>query len=145
MAEQTQFLKKVIERSPLETEVQAQTATNIVFRILRDMVSRETVENVGEELKTEDPMADMEINDLWKDTNSMVSFFSRLSPLQQIGFSPDIFMKRLKQEAALAESIDPQTVAQAVFSALKEELPSDRVQEITQSLPQDMRQIWSAA
>lgn len=142
MAEQTQFLQKVIDRSSLETENQAQTATNIVFRILRDMVSRGTVERVGGELQTEDPDADMALNDLWKDTNPMVSFFSRLSPVQQISFSPTVFMSRLNEEAALPANVDPKEVAKAIFSATKEELSAERVQEITQSLPKEMKQIW---
>lgn len=142
---QDSFLEKVISRSNLKTENDAQVATNIVFRILRDMVTPETSDNIADELRKEAPTADMEIKDLWKDTNPMVSFFSRLSPIQPLKLSPGLFMTRLKQEAALAEDADAQTVAKAVFSATKEELSQERVQEIANSLPDEISQLWQQA
>lgn len=135
MAEQTQFLQKVIDRSSLETENQAQTATNIVFRILRDMVSRETVDHVGEDLQMQDPDADMALNDLWKDTNPMVSFFSRLSPVQKINFSPTLFMSRLNEEAALPVSVEAEEVVKAVFSALKKSFPMNACRKLLSRYP----------
>ena len=145
MAEQKAFLEKVLDRSNLKTENEAQVATNIVFRILRDMVTPETSDKIADELRKEEPIADMELKDLWKDTNPMVSFFSRISPIQKLNLSPGVFMTRLKQEAALPEDADAQTVVKAVFSATKEELSQERVQEITDSLPTEMSQLWQQA
>ncbi|MEY4517875.1 MAG: hypothetical protein RLZZ499_474, partial [Cyanobacteriota bacterium] len=66
---------------------EAQTATNAVFRILRDLLPREEVDKLADELRKEEPNADMEIKDLFKDTNPMVSFFSYISPIQQLNIS----------------------------------------------------------
>ena len=73
MAEQTQekhqaFLDKVIANTNLQTLNEAQTATNAVFRILRDLLPREEVDKLADELRKEEPNADMEIKDLFKDS-----------------------------------------------------------------------------
>jgi uncharacterized protein (DUF2267 family) len=49
--EQKTFLDKVVERSSLQTENDAQHAANIVFRILRDMMSNATDKRIEEDLK----------------------------------------------------------------------------------------------
>ena len=111
MAEQTQeknkaFLEKVVAETNLETINEAQTATKVVFRILRDLLPREEVDKLADELRGEDiPNANMEIKDLFKDTNPMVSFFSYISPIQQLNISKDTFMLRLKQEGAVSRAI----------------------------------------
>jgi uncharacterized protein (DUF2267 family) len=146
MAEQQQsFLERVIERSNLETENQAQVATKVTFRILRDMVTPEESDQIADDLRKEDPAADMEIKDLWKDTNPMVSFFSRLSPVQPIKIGPGVFRTRLKQEGALPDYADPENVAKAIFSATKEELSPERVQELSTILPDELGQWWQEA
>lgn len=143
--QQQSFLEKVIDRSPLETINQAQTATNVVFRILRDMVSKETSDRVAEELRQEAPRADMEVKDLWQDTNFMVAFFSRISPMRPLEISPSVFKTRLDQEGSLPADADTDTVAKAVFSATKEELTSERSREIASYLPEEIRQLWEQA
>ncbi|GAB4232004.1 MAG: hypothetical protein Kow00121_60150 [Elainellaceae cyanobacterium] len=149
MAEQAQqqkpFLQKVMDQGQLQTPNEAQVAANVVFRILRDMLSRDTRDRVKADLHTKDPIADMEIADLWEDTNVMVSFFSRLSPAQDLHISPGVFMLRLKQEAALPTEVAPETVAKAVFSATKDELPQARIQEVASALPNEVRQLWEQA
>jgi uncharacterized protein (DUF2267 family) len=143
--EQQAFLEKVMQQSNLQTVNEAQTATKVVFRILRDMVDRDTSDNVADELREEAPEADMEIKDLWKDTNPMVSFFSRISPARPLKVSPGVFMLRLQQEGALPSDTEPQQVAKAVFSATKDELSEARIQEVAGFLPDDIRQLWVAA
>lgn len=145
MTEQTQFLEKVRKKSGLETLNEAQAATNVVFRIMRDMVTPDTSDRISEELRVEDPDADLEVKDLWKDNNPMVSFFSRLSPVQPLKFSEGIFMSRLRQEAALPNEANAQQVAQAVFSATKEELSQERVREISNVLPNEIQTLWKQA
>lgn len=151
MAEQTQeknkaFLDKVIANSKLETVNEAQTATKVVFRILRDLLPREEVDKLADELRGEEaPNADMEIKDLFKDTNPMVSFFSYISPVQQLNISKDTFMLRLNQEGAVRHDTDPEEVTKAVFSATKDELSQAQIDNVTKCLSDEIRAIWQQA
>ena len=142
MAENQPFLEKVMNRSNLENMNEAQVATNALFRIMRDMVTRDTSDKVAEELRQEEPLADMELKDLWKDTNPMVSFFSRMSPARPLNIKPGTFMLRFKQEGALPESANREQVVKAVFSATKEELSQERIAEISGFLPDQICQMW---
>lgn len=148
MASQTQhksFLDKVIERSSLQTTNDAERATNIVFRILRDMMLNKTSDRIEEDLKANASESEQEVLDLWKDPNVMVAFFSRISPAQNLHIKPGTFMLRLQQEGALPAGVAPEEVAEAVFSATKEILPPERNQEIASLLPGEIRQIWEQA
>ena len=149
MAEQTQeknkaFLDKVIAETNLETINEAQTATKIVFRILRDLLPREEVDKLADELRGEDaPNADMEIKDLFKDTNPMVSFFSYISPIQQLNIDKDTFMLRLKQEGAVRHDTDAEAVTKAVFSATKAEISQKQIENVANCISDDeLRSIW---
>ena len=152
MAEQTQeknktFLDKVIANSNLQTVNEAQTATKVVFRILRDLLPREEIDKLADELRGEEaPNADMEIKDLFKDTNPMVSFFSYISPIQQLNISKDTFMLRLNQEGAVRHDTDPETVTRAVFNATKEELSSEQIANVAKCISDnELRAIWQQA
>ncbi|EAZ91390.1 DUF2267 domain-containing protein [Crocosphaera chwakensis] len=147
MAEQTQeqqktFLAKVIEQSGLENDNDAQAATKVVFRIMRDLIPSDQIEQIEQQLHQEAPKADMEIADLWNDPNVMVAFFSRVSPFRQLPIGSNTFFLRLDQEAALPEGVEAKKVTKAVFSALKDELPQQKSREIAQYLPDDIRQLW---
>ena len=139
------FLDKVIERSGLQTVNEAQRATNIVFRILRDMMLNKTSDQIEKDLRERAPESEREVIDLWQDPNVMVAFFSRISPAQNLHIKPGVFMLRLKEEGALPEEISPEKVTEAVFSATKEILSSERNQEIAALLPGEVRQIWERA
>lgn len=148
MTEQTQqqsFLDKVMEKSGLQTTNEAEQATSIVFRILRDMMLNETSNQIEQDLKAGTSDAAQKVVDLWQDPNVMVAFFSRISPAQNLHIKPGVFMLRLKQEGALPEDVTPENVAEAVFSATKEILPTERNQEIAALLPGEIRQIWERA
>ena len=151
MAQQTQeknkpFLDKVIANSNLQTVNEAQTATKVVFRILRDLLPREEVDKLADELRGEEaPNADMEIKDLFKDTNPMVSFFSYISPIQQLNIPKDTFMLRLNQEGAVRHDTDPEEVTKAVFSATKDELSQAQIDNVTKCLSDEIRAIWQQA
>ena len=152
MAEQTQeknqaFLDKVIANSNLNTVNEAQTATKVVFRILRDLLPREEVDKLADELRGEEaPNADMEIKDLFKDTNPMVSFFSYISPIQQLNISKDTFMLRLNQEGAVRHDTDAEAVTKAVFSATKEEISQEQIENVAKCISDDeLRSIWLQA
>ena len=152
MAEQTQeknkaFLDKVIAETNLETVNEAQTASKVVFRILRDLLPREEVDKLADELRGEEaPNADMEIKDLFKDTNPMVSFFSYISPIQQLNINKDTFMLRLKQEGAVRHDTDAEAVTKAVFGATKAEISTEQIENVAKCISDDeIRAIWQQA
>ncbi|WP_036478242.1 DUF2267 domain-containing protein [Myxosarcina sp. GI1] len=150
--EQTQekqqaFLDKVITNTSLETVNEAQTATKVTFRILRDCLPREEVDKLADELRGEEaPKADMEVKDLWKDPNPMVSFFSYISPAQNLNISKDVFLLRLKQEGAVRHEADAETVTKAVFKATKDELSQEQVSNVAKSITDnELSQLWQQA
>ena len=151
MAQQTEeknkaFLDKVIANTNLETVNEAQTATKVVFRILRDLLPREEVDKLADELRGEEaPNADMEIKDLFKDTNPMVSFFSYISPIQQLNIDKDTFMLRLQQEGAIKSNADAEQVTKAVFNATKAELSPEQIENVTKCLTDDICTLWQQA
>ena len=151
MAEQTldrnkAFLEKVVAETNLETINEAQTATKVVFRILRDLLPREEVDKLADELREDAPKADMELKDLFKDTNPMVSFFSYISPIQQLNINKDTFMLRLKQEGAVRHDTDAEAVTKAVFGATKAEISSEQIDNVAKCISDDeIRTIWQQA
>lgn len=148
MAQQTQqksFIDKVLERSSLQTANEAERATNIVFRILRDMMLNKTSDQIEQDLKEKAPESEQDAIDLWQDPNVMVAFFSRISPAQNLHIKPGVFMLRLQQEGALPDGVPPENVTAAVFSATKEILSAERNQQIADILPGEIRQIWEQA
>ena len=148
MADQTQeknkaFLDKVIAETNLKSVNEAQTATKVVFRILRDLLPREEVDKLADELREDAPKADMEIKDLFKDTNPMVSFFSYISPIQQLNIDKDTFMLRLKQEGAVRHDTDAEAVTKAVFNATKAEISQEQIENVANCISDDeLRSIW---
>lgn len=150
MAEQPEqqpksFLATIISQSELRTENEAQVAAKVVFRILRDLMPTDQIDRISAELHEAAPKADMEIADLWNDPNVMVAFFSRISPLRQLPISSGTFLLRLNQEGALPREADARNVTQAVFSALKRELPEPQKSEVAQYLPDEICQLWQTA
>lgn len=144
-AQQQSFLDKVLERSSLQTANEAERATNVVFRILRDMMLNKTSDKIEADLKAGASESEQDVIDLWQDPNVMVAFFSRISPAQNLHIKPGTFMLRLQQEGTLPKGVAPEEVAGAVFSATKEILPPQRNQEIAALLPDEIRQIWEQA
>ena len=153
--EHNSFLEKVMVHSGLADIYDARDITEVVFRTMRDMMTNEAVDHVAEELHsplmegnkdktiyTATPLA-TEVEDLWKDTNPIVHFLSRVRPVLNI--SDKTFLFRIKQEASLPSTVEPEQVVKAVFSATKDELSSDRVQEIAEFLPGTVRQLWQEA
>jgi uncharacterized protein (DUF2267 family) len=142
------FLEKVMFKGELEDIFDARDITEVVFRTMRDMMTNEASDRVADELHkeaepTEDKALQNEIADLWKDTNPIVSFLSRIRP--PLIIKPDTFLFRIRQEAGLPQGVEPETVIKAVFSATKDELSEDRVKEIAGFLPGEIRQMWEQA
>jgi uncharacterized protein (DUF2267 family) len=142
------FLEKVMFKGELEDIFDARDITEVVFRTMRDMMTTEASDRVADELHkeaepTEDKALQNEIAELWKDTNPIVSFLSRIRP--PLIIKPDTFLFRIRQEAGLPQGVEPETVIKAVFSATKDELSEDRLKEIADFLPGEIRQMWEQA
>lgn len=154
-AQHHSFLEKVMLKAGLADLYDARDITEVVFRTMRDMMSNESVDRVAAELhtplmeKNDDrtiytatPLA-TEVEDLWQDTNPVVHFLSRIRPTLEI--RDTTFLFRVKQEASLPPTVEPEQVVKAVFSATKDELSPDRIQEIAEFLPGTVRQLWQTA
>ncbi len=142
------FLEKVMVKGDLEDIFDARDITEVVFRTMRDMMTTEVSDQVAEELHkeaepTEDKALQNEVADLWKDTNPIVAFLSRVRPPLKI--KPENFIRRVNQEGGLAQGDDPKQVINAVFSATKDELSEERIREIAGFLPDEIREMWEQA
>lgn len=142
------FLEKVMLKGNLSDPFDARDITEVVFRTMRDMMSTEAADRVASELHdsalpTKDKALQNEVADLWKDTNPIVSFLSRVRP--PLIIKSDTFLFRVKQEAGLQPDVSPEMVVKAVFSATKDELSTDRIHEIASFLPDKIREMWEQA
>ena len=151
----TPFLEKVALKGGISDLYDARDITEVVFRTMRDMMTNEAVEHVSGELHvpldadnpdqtlyTATPKA-TEVADLWEDTNPIVHFLSHIRPPLKI--KADTFLFRVKQEAGLQQNVSPEMVISAVFSATKDELSQERIQEVAGFLPDQIRQLWEKA
>jgi uncharacterized protein (DUF2267 family) len=151
----TPFLEKVALKGGISDLYDARDITEVVFRTMRDMMSDEVVENVSNELHvpldggnpdqtlyTATPKA-TEVSDLWEDTNPIVHFLSHIRPPLKI--KADTFLFRVKQEGGLQQNVSPEQVISAVFSATKDELSQERIQEVAGFLPDEIRKLWETA
>ena len=142
------FLEKVMIKANLEDIFDARDATEVVFRTMRDMMTTEAAGRVAEELHepmepTEDKALQNEIADLWKDTNPITRWLSRVRPPLKI--KSGTFLFRINQEAGLPRAVGGESLTKAVFSATKDELSEERIQEIASFLPDEIRQLWNEA
>ncbi|NJM72914.1 MAG: DUF2267 domain-containing protein [Scytonema sp. RU_4_4] len=149
------FLEKVKVKGNLEDIYDARDITEVVYRVMRDLMTTEAADRVAEELEnkpaeiTDDKALQMEIVDLWKDTNPIVGFLSRVRPPWQgpgiFKIDSDRFLFRVANEGGLPPNVDREQVVKAVFSATKDELSQERIQEIASWLPDKVRQLWEEA
>lgn len=144
----TPFLEKVQLKAGLSDLYDARDITEVVFRTMRDMMTNEAVDRVTNELHeemlpTDEKALQNEVADLWKDTNPLVRFLSRVRP--PLIIRDETFLFRVAQEGGLPPTTNPETVVKAVFSATKDELSPERVKEVAEFLPGIVRQLWEAA
>ena len=157
------FLEKVMIKSGLEDIFDARDVTEVLYRAMRDLMPTETIDRVTDELHkealpTKDKAMQMEIADLWKDTNPIVGFLSRIrkpfdhsnrhNPGDISNVNDERFLTRVKNESPMAVTgydLDREQVVTAVFSATKEELSEERIKEIAEYLPGKVRQLWEEA
>jgi len=148
------FLEKVMVKGGFADPYDARDFTEVVFRVMRDLMTTEAADNVKAELHeevlhTDEKALQMEIADLWKDTNPIVGFLSRVRPPWQgpepFKIDSDRFLFRCANEGGLPPTIEREQAVKAVFSATKDELSSERIQEVASWLPQKVRQLWQEA
>lgn len=155
------FLEKILLKSGLEDLFDARDVTIVIFRAMRDLMTTEAADRVEDELHkealpTEDKALNKEIAELWEDTNPIVHFLSKIrQPFFHDAKSSDItnvnderFLFRVKNEAPMAvtgHDVDRDQVVKAVFSATKDELSPERIQEIAGCLPGRVKELWEQA
>jgi len=148
------FLEKVMVKGGLPDIFDARDLTEVTFRVMRDLMSTEAADRVEQELHkpaeiTEDKSLQMEIADLWHDTNPIVGFLSRVRPPWDgpgiFKIDSDRFLFRVANEGTMPPSADREQVVKAIFSATKDELSQDRIEEIASWLPDVVRQMWQEA
>lgn len=139
MDSQQAFLEKIRIEGNLKDLKEARHAAEVVYRTMRDVMPNEATDRVSDELDDHAPEI---AENLWKDTNPIVYFLSRVRP--QLDIKPENFLVRLRQEANLPGA-DAETIIKAVFSATKDELSQDRVAEISNYLPGEIGEFWQQA
>lgn len=148
-SENEPFLEKVKIKAGVDDIFDARDISEVVFRTMRDLMTTEASDRVSDELKGEkavpsdDQSLQDDISQLWKDTNPIVAFLSRVRPVLNI--DDETFLFRIRQEGGLQRGIEPEVAINAVFSATKDELSQERIQEIAEVLPGKIRQIWEKA
>lgn len=149
------FLEKVMVRGNLSDPYDARDITQVVFRVMRDVMSTQEADQIEAELHepvldTDRKRLQMEVAELWHDTNPLVSLLSRLRPpltgMAPFGIDSDLFLRRVDTEAPVPPTSNGTIVTKAVFSATKDELSKERTEEITTWLPEgEVRTLWQEA
>jgi uncharacterized protein (DUF2267 family) len=154
------FLEYVMVEGGFADPYDARDFTEVVFRIMRDLMTTEAADRVADELHEEmmpttEKALQMEVTDLWKDTNPLVGFLSRVRPPWQgpgiFKINSDRFFFRAANEGGLermpeAKDKERKQAVKAVFTATKKELSAERIAEIATWLPEDgVRELWNEA
>ncbi|BAY09857.1 DUF2267 domain-containing protein [Calothrix sp. NIES-2098] len=152
--EHRSFLEKVMVKAGFADLYDARDFSEVVFRVMRDLMTTDAIDRVESELHheavpTDEKALQMEVAELWKDTNPIVRFLSRVrQPLRgpaPVGIDSNLFLTRVANEGGLPGTVDRDRAIQAVFSATKDELSQERIQEIAGWLPDRVRALWEQA
>jgi len=151
----TPFLEKVKIKGGLSDIYDARDITEVVFRVMRDVMTTAEADRVQAELHdaaipTDEKALQMEVADLWRDTNPIVGLLSRIRPPLKgpapLGIDSKLFLIRVDNEASVPKTVNAEHVITAVFSATKDELSEDRIQAVAEWLPEGkVREIWQSA
>jgi uncharacterized protein (DUF2267 family) len=156
------FLEKVAIDGGFSNAYDARDFTEVVFRVMRDLMTTEAADRVAAELSDEETLPDtgdkslqMDVVELWRDTNPLVGFLSRVRPPWQgpgiFKIDSERFMFRVANEGGLKRIDNDRYSARnravkAVFAATKQELSADRVQEIANWMPEgEVLELWQQA
>lgn len=146
------FLEKIKLQSGLDDVYDARDVSEVVFRTMRDLMPNSVVDRVTAELdkpalnasqSSHDRALQCTIADLWRDTNPLVRIVSRLR--QPLIFDAETFLFRVQQEGGIQRGVSAETVVRAVFAATKPELSQERINEIAEHLPDQIKQLWIRA
>ncbi|MBW4654390.1 MAG: DUF2267 domain-containing protein [Kaiparowitsia implicata GSE-PSE-MK54-09C] len=152
--EHRSFLEQVAVKGGFADLYDARDFTEVVFRVMRDLMTTEASDRVeselqGEVMPTDDKALQMDVAQLWHDTNPIVSFLSRVRPPWQgpgiFKIDSDRFLFRVANEGGLPRNIDREQAVSAVFTATKAELSDERIQEIAEWLPEQVLRLWQQA
>jgi uncharacterized protein (DUF2267 family) len=134
------FLEYVMVEGGFADPYDARDFTEVVFRIMRDLMTTEAADRVADELHeeimpTDEKALQLEVIDLWKDSNPIVAFLSRVRPPWQgpgiFKINSDRFFFRAANEGGLerppeGKDAERKHAVKAVFTATKRELsPAD--------------------
>lgn len=144
----SQFLEVVKRKAGLEDLYDARDIAEVVFRTMRDMMNTELSDRIAAELdgkflSTGDGASQDKLAEVWKDTNLLVRFLSRIR--KPLIIETDTFLFRIGQEAGLSRGVTPEEATEAVFSALKQELSAECSEEVAKVLTSELRQAWRSA
>ncbi len=154
------FLEYVMVEGGFADPYDARDFTEVVFRIMRDLMTTEAADRVASELHeeimpTDEKALQLEVTDLWKDSNPIVAFLSRVRPPWQgpgiFKIDSDRFFFRAANEGGLERDSDDKDgrrkrAVKAVFTATKKELTAERIEEIASWLPEaGVRELWAEA
>jgi uncharacterized protein (DUF2267 family) len=154
------FLEYVMVEGGFVDPYDARDFTEVVFRIMRDLMTTEAADRVADELHEEimpttEKALQLEVTDLWKDSNPIVAFLSRVRPPWQgpgiFKIDSDLFFFRAANEGGLErdpvnKDVQRKQAVKAVFSATKKELTPERIAEIASWLPEaGVRELWAEA
>lgn len=149
------FLMKVQADAGLPDLYDARDLTVVVYRCMRDLLPAATIERVQDELRgtetlpSADPALQKEIAELWRDTNPLVAWLSRLRPpfdtSGPLGINDERFLQRIELEGSLPRGVTSETLVTAVFAATKRELSEDSVQLLGTVLPGRIQELWRKA
>ncbi|NJM97160.1 MAG: DUF2267 domain-containing protein [Phormidesmis sp. RL_2_1] len=128
------FLEKIMQKSNLPDIYDARDVTIVVLRALRDLMSTDASE------RTEAAFDDERIARLWKDDNPIVAALSKLRPALKV--DTETFLYRISQESGLPKNVTAEAAVIAVFSTVREELPPERIQEISSFLSGGLKVMW---
>lgn len=128
------FLEKVMKKSSIPDIYDARDITIVVLRSLRDLMSTDASE------RTAAAFDDDKIAQLWKDDNPIVAALAKLRP--PLNVDTETFLRRIRQEGGLPKDVSPESAVIAVFSTVRDELPPERVQEISGFLPDGLKVMW---
>lgn len=148
------FLQRVALQGNLTSLYEAKEMSEIVFRVMRDMMDAALIEAIAADLsaaahKGKNKLLTGSISQLWNDSNPIVGWLSRVrsafSHEAPGGIDDQLFIKRVRLEGGIPKSTTAPEVVKAVFAATKLELSESNIQAVAAHMPGKIRVFWNQA